>query len=132
MMECKKALGEAEGDEQKAMEILKQKGWQNAEKKSEREIKAGIIDAYVHANQKIGVLLELGCETDFVARNENFKVLAHDLCLHIAAANPQNAEEFLGQPFIKNPDRTVRDLINEQIAKLGENIRVGKFIRFEI
>jgi len=132
VIECKKALEEAGGEEQKALEILKQKGLEKAEKKAAREIKAGMVDAYLHANQKIGVLLELGCETDFVARNENFKALAHDLCLHLAASDPQSIEEFLGQPFVKNPERTVQDLINEYIAKLGENIKVGRFMRFEI
>ncbi len=132
MIDCKKALEEAQGEEQKALEILGQRGAAIAEKKAERQIKAGLIDAYIHTNGKIGVLLELGCETDFVARNENFKNLAHELCLQISAMNPQNEGEFLSQPFIKNPERSVQDLINGAIAKLGENIKVGKFIRFEL
>ncbi len=132
VIECKKALEEAGGEEQKALEILKQKSLEKAEKKAERQIKAGMVDAYIHVNQKIGVLLELGCETDFVARNENFKALSHDLCLHLAASNPQNIEEFLSQPFVKNPEQTIQDLINEYIAKLGENIKVSRFVRFEL
>lgn len=132
MIDCKKALEEAQGEERKALEILGQRGAAIAEKKAERQIKAGLIDAYIHTNGKIGVLLELGCETDFVVRNENFKNLAHELCLQISAMNPQNEEEFLSQPFIKNPERSVQDLINGAIAKLGENIKVGKFIRFEL
>lgn len=132
MMECKKALEDAGGDEAKAMELLKERGAQRAEKKSERTIKAGLIDAYIHANQKVGVLLELGCETDFVARNENFKNLAHELCMQIAALNPANTDELIEQPYMKNPEQKVSDLINEYIAKLGENIKIGNFTRYEI
>jgi len=132
MMECKNALEQAQGDEPKALAILNERGAQIAEKKSAREIKAGLIDAYIHANGKIGVLLELGCETDFVARNENFKALAHDLCLQISAMNPPDVTEFLAQPFIKDPAKTVQSLIHELVAKLGENIKVGRFTRFEI
>lgn len=132
MMECKKALEESGGDEIRAKEILSKRGVAIAEKKSERQTKNGLINAYVHANQKIGVLLELYCETDFVARNENFKNLAHEICLQIAAVAPQSNEELLYQPFVKNPIKTVQDLINEAIGKLGENIKLGKFNRFEI
>ncbi len=132
MIDCKKALEEAQGEEQKALEILGQRGAAIAEKKAERQIKAGLIDAYIHTNGKIGVLLELGCETDFVARNENFKNLAHELCLQISATNPQNTEELLSQPFIKNPEKSVQDLITEAIAKLGENIKISQFLRLEI
>ncbi len=132
MMECKKALEEAQGDEAKALEILNKRGASLAEKKAERQIKAGLIDAYIHANGKIGVLLELGCESDFVVRNEIFKNLAHEICLQISAMNPADEMELLAQPFVKNPEQTVQGLINEAIAKLGENIKIGKFIRFEI
>jgi elongation factor Ts len=132
MMECKKALQEAPGDFVKAKYILSQRGAAIAEKKSERQIKAGIIDSYIHLNQKIGVLLELGCETDFVARNDNFKSLSHELCLQISALNPADTNELLGQPYVKNPEKSVQDLVNEIIAKLGENIQIGKFTRFEI
>ena len=132
MMECKNALEEAQGDEPKALAILNERGTQIAEKKSAREIKAGLIDAYVHTNGKIGVLLELGCESDFVTRNENFKALVHNLCLQISAMNPQSVTEFLAQPYIKDPAKTVQALINELVAKLGENIKVRRFARFEI
>ena len=132
IIECKKALEEAGGEEQKAIEILSKRGAAMAEKKAERQIKAGLVDSYIHANGKIGVLLELGCETDFVARNENFKNLAHELCLQISAMNPQSVEELLAQPFVKNPEQTAQDLINEAVGKLGENIKVVKFVRFEI
>lgn len=132
MIDCKNALETAGGDELVALDILQKRGAQSAEKKAQREIKAGLVDSYIHANNKIGVLLELGCETDFVARNESFKTLAHDLCLQLAASNPQNAAEFLESPFVKNPDQTIKNLIDEHIARLGENIKIGKFARFEI
>lgn len=132
MIECKKALQEAGGDDAKAMELLAKKSSEIAEKKSGRQIKSGIVSSYIHANQKIGVMLELDCETDFVGRNENFIALAREICLHIAAMNPQTVQELLEQPFVKNPEQTIQDLINQTIGKLGENIKVGKFVRFEI
>ena len=132
IVECKKALEQAEGDETKALDFLSASSAELAAKKSERQIKAGLVDAYVHSNQKIGVLLELGCETDFVARNEIFKILAHELCLQISAMDPRNVDELLAQPFIKDPQRTIQDLIVEAVGKLGENIKVGRFIRFSI
>jgi elongation factor Ts len=130
--ECKKALEEAGGDEGKAREILKEKSAAVAEKKSQAEVKEGLIWAYVHNNGKIGVLLELGCQTDFVARNEEFRSLANDLAMHIAAMNPASEEELLVQPFIKDPSKTIDAVLKEKIAKIGENIRVNKFIRFSI
>jgi elongation factor Ts len=132
IMECKRALEKTGGDENKAMKILEKKGAEKAIKKAEREVKQGIIEAYIHNNGKIGVILELSCETDFMARNEQFKELAHDLVMHIAAMNPQNSEELLSQPFIKDEQKTIDDLIKEAIAKLGENIKIGKFVRLAI
>ncbi len=129
IMDCKKALEQAGGD---AKNFLAKRGAAIADKKAERQTKSGLVDAYIHANQKIGALLELYCETDFVARNENFKALAHEICLQIAAASPQNNKELLGQPCLKNPAKTIQDLINDSIGKLGENIKVGKFVRFEL
>ena len=132
LSQIKKALDEAGGDETKAREILKAQGVAVAAKKSSREMKEGIVDAYIHANKKLGVMVEVSCETDFVARNSEFQKLAHDLAMHIAASKPGNAEELLGQPFIKDPSLTVHDLISQHIAKLGENIQVGRFEIFEI
>jgi elongation factor Ts len=132
IMECKRALEEAEGDEKKALEILEKKGAEKAAKKAEREAKQGLVEAYIHNNGKVGALLELNCETDFVARNEEFKNLAHDLAMHIAAMNPQDLEELLSQPFVKDEQKTIDDLIKEAIAKLGENIKIGKFVRLKI
>lgn len=132
IMECKRALEEAGGDEKKALDLLEKKGAEKAVKKSERETGQGIIDAYIHNNGKVGVLLELKCETDFVAKNEDFKALAHDLAMHIAAMEPQNNEELLSQPFIKDEQKTIQDVINEAVGKLGENIQIGKFARLTI
>jgi elongation factor Ts len=132
VIECKKALEQAGGDQAKALEILKEAGKEIAGKKSERETKQGIVESYIHSNGKIGVVLELNCETDFVGRNSQFKELAHEIAMHIAAMNPKDAEELLSQPFIKDEQKTIQELINETIAKLGENIKVGKFVRLEI
>ncbi len=132
IMECKKALEEANGDEKKALKILEKSGQTKAMKKSARGTEQGLIEAYIHSNCQIGVLLELNCETDFVAKNEQFKELAHDLAMHIAAMNPQDLKELLKQPFIKDEQRTILDLLNETVAKLGENIKIRKFVRLEI
>lgn len=132
LSQIKKALDEANGDETKARELLKAQGVAVAAKKSSREIKEGIVDAYIHANKKLGAMVEVSCETDFVARNSEFQRLAHDLAMHIAATKPGNVEELLGQPFIKDPSLTISDLISQHIAKLGENIQVGRFEIFEI
>lgn len=130
--QIKKALDEASGDETKAREILKAQGLATADKKSSREVKEGVIDSYIHANKKLASVVELLCETDFVARNSDFQQLAHDLAMHIAAVQPGTMEDFVGQPFIKDPSITVKELINQHIAKLGENIQIGKFEIFEI
>ena len=132
VMDCKKALDQARGDETRAKEFLAKRGAELAAKKSERQTASGIVDSYIHANQKIGVLLELFCETDFVARNENFKALAHEICLQIAAVGAPTPAELANQPYLKNPEKTVKDLISDAVGKLGENIKVGKFVRFEL
>jgi elongation factor Ts len=132
MMECKKALEQAKGDEKKALKFLQEKGRSTAMKKSERKAEQGIIEAYIHSNKKIGVLLELKCETDFVARNEEFKELAHELAMHIAGMSSKDEKSLLKELFVKNPEITVKDLIDQKIAKLGENIKVGKFVRYEL
>lgn len=132
MMECKKALVKSKGDDKKALEILQEKGRVTAMKKSERKAEQGIIEAYIHSNKKMGVLLELKCETDFVARNEEFKELAHDLAMHIAGMDSKDEKELLKEPFVKNEEITVKDLIDEKVAKLGENIQIGKFVKFEL
>lgn len=130
--QIKKALDEAGGDEAKALDVLKAQGLATAAKKSSREVKEGIVDSYIHANKKMGAMVEVLCETDFVARNSDFQQLAHDLAMHIAAARPETPDDLLNQPFIKDQAVTVKDLINQYVAKLGENIRIGRFQVFEI
>ena len=177
MMACKSALEETQGDLDKAIEILRKKGAIKAAQRSEREASEGVIGVYVHSNNKVGVMVELNCETDFVARNENFVDLAKDLAMHVAAMNPKYvdpsevnpadiekekeiyteqlrnegkpenmiekimegkikkfAEEaaLLKQPFVKDPSKTVEELIVESSNKMGENIQVRRFSRFSI
>lgn len=132
IIECKKALEQAHGDEKKALEILGGQSQKKAAKKAERKVGQGIIESYIHSNGKVGVILQLFCETDFVANNKEFKELSHDLAMHIAAMESQDIDELLKQPFIKNQEKTIKDLINDYIAKLGENIKIGKFIRLEV
>ncbi len=175
MMEAKNALAEARGDADKAAEILRKKGQLKASKRSHREARQGVIDSYIHGEGRIGVLVEVNSETDFVARTQEFKNLVHDLALHIAASNPlyisrndvpaevvakekeiyidaakaQNksgavVEKIIGgrlekffqevclleQPFVRDPDISVQELINQKIAVIGENIQVRRFTRY--
>lgn len=177
MMDAKKVLVEAEGDFDTAVELLRKRGQKVAAKKAEREAKEGLIGTYLHSNGKVGVVVEVNCETDFVARNEQFKELVHDLSLHIAAASPlyvseqdvpedviakekeiytaQLAEEkvpakmrdkviegklkkfysevcLLNQPFLKDQDKTINDVVVEAISKIGEKIVVKRFARLAI
>lgn len=177
IVDVKKALEEASGDETKALDVLKKRGQAKALKKSEREAKEGIIASYVHSNARIGVLVKLLCETDFVARNESFLALGRDIAMHIAAMNPsvvapedvspeavererviwqeqllaekkpeaiqktillgkekkfREEISLLAQPFVKDSSKTVGELLTEAVAKIGENIRVGGFVRFDL
>ncbi|UOF89384.1 translation elongation factor Ts [Fodinisporobacter ferrooxydans] len=177
MMDCKKALTETNGDMEKAIEFLREKGLAAAAKKSGRITAEGLVESYIHAGGRIGVLVEVNCETDFVAKNEAFRTLVKDIAMQIAAAKPEFVrreevsqetlekekeilraqalnegkpanivdkmvegriekyyKEFclLEQPFVKNPDLTVQQLVNETIAKIGENISVRRFVRFEM
>ncbi|MEC9492137.1 translation elongation factor Ts [Flexistipes sp.] len=177
MMDCKKALKESDGDLDKAVEYLRTKGLSDAAKKSDRVAAEGIVTSYIHAGGKIGVLVEVNSETDFVAKNDEFQELARDIAMHICASNPKyvspdeveqsviNTEKdiyiakakesgkpdhiiekivegqvnkfvnsicLLTQPFVKNPDLTVEQYIAEKIAKIGENIRVRRFCRYEL
>lgn len=128
--DCKAALEEAKGDVLKAKNILKKMGKDFAGKRAGKETHQGIIDSYIHPNKKIGVILELNCETDFVARSEDFKNLAHELCLQIAAMGEE--PPLLEQPWIKDATKKVKDLIEEYIAKFGENITLKRFTRYEM
>jgi len=132
VVDIRKALSEADGDIDKARELLVSRGGDIAAKKVGRDLKAGLVDSYIHNNKLSGCILELLCETDFVSRGEVFKDLAHDLALHVTAMKPQNVDELMEQMFIKNPEQTIRDLITSHIAKLGENIQVGRFQVYEI
>ena len=177
MMECKEALVEANGDEEKAFEILRKKGAAKAQKKASRDAKEGSVVSYIHPGSKLGVLLELNCETDFVANTDDFKDLANDICMHIAATSPlsihiddvsssviekekeiytdqaqksgkpDNIVEkmvegrlkkfyqenvLLEQNFVKDPSKTITDLITEKVSTLGENIVVNSFSRFQV
>ena len=130
--EIKKALTEAGGDEELAKEVLKKLGSKMADKRSSRQVKEGVIDTYIHSTRKVASVVELLCETDFVARNIEFQKLAHELAMHVAAMKPGSLEEFLNQPFVRDQDTTIKALIGQYVAKLGENIQVGRFEIFEI
>ncbi|TCS82971.1 translation elongation factor Ts [Tepidibacillus fermentans] len=177
MMDCKKALTEANGDMEKAIEILREKGIASAAKKAGRIAAEGIVESYIHGGGRIGVLVEVNCETDFVAKTNEFKTFVRDVAMHIAATNPKyiareevpqeeiekerqiltqqalnegkpekivekmvegRLEKFykeiclLEQPFVKDPDKTIDQLVKEQIAKIGENINIRRFVRFEL
>lgn len=132
VMECRTALQESGGNLEKAIENLRIKGKEKAIKKADRKTAEGVIASYIHSNKKIGAMVELLCETDFVAKNLEFQELAHDLAMHIAAMNPSNRDSLLIQPFVKRPDITIEDLIGEKVGKIGENIQIGNFTRFEI
>lgn len=177
MMDCKKALTETAGDMEKAVDLLRQKGLAVAAKRAGRETKEGVVESYIHAGGKLGVMVEVGCETDFVAKTDDFKAFAKAVAMHIAAMSPVavsreevpaevlqrekdiysnqalesgkpqqivekmvggKIEKYLGevclleQKYVKNPDLTVQDLLNELVAKMGENISIKKFARFQI
>lgn len=128
--ECKKALKEANGDIAKAKDVLKKRGKEIAQMKSQRQTGEGIVESYIHGNKKVGVLLELNCETDFVAKSSEFKELAHEICLQIAAIDSETP--ILEQPWIKDESKTIKDLLEEHISKVGENIVIKDFTRYEI
>jgi elongation factor Ts len=175
LLDCKKALTEANGNVEEAIVILRKKGVASAAKKAERATREGLIESYIHVGGKVGVMVEVNCETDFVARNDEFKAFCRDLCLQIAAANPtfvhredvpeaDLAKEreiataqvqgkppaalqriiegklvkyystvcLLDQPFVKQPEKTVKDILTEKVAKIGENIQVRRFIRYQL
>jgi elongation factor Ts len=147
IMDCRNALLEAEGDRDRAIEIIEQKNLMRVQKKVERTASEGVVEAYIHIAGRIGAMVELNCESDFVARTSEFRELAHNLAMQIAAQDPQfisaaevpegtdiEAEEgcLLLQPYIRDPDKTIQDVITETIAKVGENIKVSRFARFEL
>lgn len=131
VMDCQRALKEAAGDFDSAIALIKEHGLAKVEKRAGREAGAGLVHSYVH-NERIGVLLDLRAETDFVVRSDPFQKLAHELAMQIAASAPADVDELLKQPYIKDEARTVKDIINGVIAKVGENVVVNKFYRIEI
>lgn len=132
VQECKKALEESGGDFEKAQKLLKERGAEMMEKKKERETKEGLIGMYLHQNQKVGAMVKVSCESDFVARNKIFQDLVHNLAMQVAAMDPKDIDELLEQVYIKDIKKKIKDLIEEAIVKLGENIRVEEFKRMEI
>jgi elongation factor Ts len=132
VMRVKKVLEEVKGNEKKALEILKKEGFEKAAKRSERETGQGIVASYIHHSQKVGVLVEILCETDFVAKNELVQELGKNIALQIASMNPKNAKELESQDFIKDPSKKISDLVKEVSSKTGENIKLGKFARIEV
>jgi len=131
VMECRQALLDSRGDYEKAKEFLAQSAGAIAKKKAERATNSGLIECYVH-NGKIGVLAEIACESDFVARNPKFKEMAHNIAMQIASMNPKNVEELLEQDFIVDETQKVKDYINNQILQIKENIKVKRFVRYEL
>lgn len=129
--DCKEALGQSKDNVDQAKEWLKQRGLDKAAKKSDREVKTGVVETYSHGG-RVGVLVEVLCETDFVAKTGDFKNLAHELALQIASMNPSSVEELLSQEYIRDNSQTVGDLIKSVIGKIGENIQVGKFARIAL
>lgn len=131
MTEAKQALVDTDGDFDKALGEMRKKGMSKAEKRAEREARAGLIGTYSH-DGRIGVVVEVNCETDFVAKTDEFKELVKDMCLHIAAMNPEDEKALLDQPFVKDPEKEVGNYVKEHIVKLGENIVVRRFSRLEL
>lgn len=132
LADCRKALEETNNDYKKALEVLKKSGLEKAAKKSEREVSQGVVDSYIHQNGRVGALVEVACETDFVGRTDEFKKLVHEICMQVAAMNPKDVPALLKQEFIKDTSKTMETLVKETIAKLGENIVVKRLQRFEI
>ena len=147
IMDSKRALEEADGDMDRAQDILREKGIASAAKKSDRETDQGLVESYIHSGGRIGAMVEANCETDFVARTEDFKALAHDIAMQVAAMNPKYISEsdipegedvnpqeacLLQQPFIKDPSMTIDEMIRELVGKLGENIRIRRFSRYSL
>ena len=130
MMECKKALEEAGGDVTKALEVLSARAVAMAGKKSDRAFGAGTVAAYVHGNGQVGAMVVLSCETDFVSKNEEFTALARDIAMHISAMRPADVAELVAQQYIKDPAKTIGDLLNGAIQKFGERTEVTQFAAF--
>lgn len=129
--DCRSALEESQGDMDKAKEILHKKGLDKAGEKSDRDVSAGVVETYSHGG-RVGVLVEILCETDFVAKTDDFKTLAHEIALQVASMNPETVDELIEQDYIRDPSQKVGDLIKSTIAKLGENIKISRFSRISL
>lgn len=129
---CRNALDEAKGDIEKARSILKKQGAEVAKKKAERATNQGSVFSYIHHNTKIGAMVVVLCETDFVAKNDSFKTLGNDIAMHIASTDPADLKELMSSPFIKDPKITIEDLMKQSILKIGENLTISEFVRYEI
>ncbi len=147
IMDCKRALEEAQGVIEEAEKLLAAKGLAAASKKAERVAEQGLVETYIHAGGKLGAMVEVNCETDFVARTDEFKTLAHEIAMQVAAMDPQYVSQddmsedstdvpeevcLLNQAFIREPEKTIQDLVTETIARTGENIKVRRYARFEL
>jgi elongation factor Ts len=132
VMDCKRALDEAKGDFEKAKGLIKERGLAKAKEKADREAKEGLVEAYVHAGGRIGAMVELSSETDFVARNADFKELAREIAMQVAAMDPTDVDQLLGQPYIRDASKTIGELVTTIAASTGENVRVKRFKRFEL
>lgn len=125
-------IEESKGDSKKALDLLRARGFERAAKKSDRQTSQGLVESYIHQNGRVGALVEVLCETDFVARTDVFKNLVHEICMQAAAMNPKDVKTLLAQDYIRDASKTIEDLVKEAIAKLGENIVVKRLQRFEI
>ncbi|MES2202729.1 MAG: translation elongation factor Ts [Patescibacteria group bacterium] len=132
MMECKKALEEAGGDMEKALGILRERAVVQAGKKSDRVLGAGTVQSYIHNTGQVGAMVLLSCETDFVSKNDEFMALARDIAMHVSAMRPANTEELLAQQYIKDPSKTIGDLLNGAVQKFGERTTVSDFACFAV
>lgn len=130
--DCRKALEETGGDFKKAEELVKSWGLDKAATKSDRAVGAGLVETYIHAGGKVGAMVEVNCETDFVTKTDEFKILAHEVAMQVAAMDPVNIEELLKQEYIRDASKTIEQLVKETIAKVGENIVIRRFMRFEL
>ena len=140
IMDCKRALQDSNGNMEKATELLRQRGLASSSKVAGREAKQGLIESYIHTGGRIGALVEVNCETDFVARTDEFRTLAREIAMQVASMNPttvgsmeeDDGEGLLSQEYIRDSRKTIRDLIKETIAQVRENIQVSRFMRFEV
>ena len=132
VMDCKRALEDSSGDYEKAKALIAERGLAKAEKKSEREAKEGLVVAYVHAGGRIGALVDLASETDFVSRGEEFRTLAQEVAMQVAAMAPADVDELLGQAYIRDASKTIKDLVTAVAASTGENVHVRRFQRFAL